>query len=101
MTTVRFEAGPFTFEWDAAKALANRRKHGVSFEEAATVFLDPMARVFDDPDHSQEERRFLLLGWSYARREVIVAHAERRDRVRIISARRATPRERANLDEGA
>ncbi len=49
MTTVRFEAGPFTFEWDTAKALANRRKHGVSFEEAATVFLDPMARLSTIP----------------------------------------------------
>ena len=59
----------------------------VSFEEAATVFADPLARVFDDPDHSIDEPRFLLLGVSYARRELIVVHVERGDRLRIISAR--------------
>ena len=58
MTTVRFDAGSFSFEWDAAKAVVNRRKHGVSFEEAATVFLDPMARVFDDPDSKSTLNRW-------------------------------------------
>lgn len=101
MTTIIFRAGPFTFEWDDAKARSNRRKHEVSFEEAATVFADPLARVFDDPDHSADEPRFLLLGVSYARREVIVVHVERGDRLRIISARPATGHERAKLKEGS
>ena len=100
MTTVFFRAGPFTFEWDDAKARSNRRKHGVSFEEAATVFADPLARVSDDPDHSDDEPRFLLVGVSYARRELIVVHLERGKRLRIISARRATGSERAKLKEG-
>jgi uncharacterized DUF497 family protein len=100
MTTVVFEAGPFTLEWDDAKARSNRRKHGVSFEEAATVFIDPLALVFDDPDHSLGEQRFLLLGRSFARREPLVVHAERGDRLRIISARLAKHRERTKLREG-
>lgn len=101
MTTIVFRAGPFTFEWDDTKARSNRRKHGVSFEEAATVFADPLAQVFDDPDHSVHEPRFLLLGLSYARRELIVLHVERGERLRIISARRATARELAKLKEGS
>jgi uncharacterized DUF497 family protein len=100
VTTVFFRAGPFFFEWDGAKARSNRRKHGVSFEEAATVFADPLARVFDDPDHLADEARFLLLGVSYAQRVLIVVHVERGDRLRIISARPATSRERAKLKEG-
>ena len=99
MTTVFFRAGPYSFEWDDEKARSNRRKHRVSFEEAATVFADPLARVFPDPDHSQDEPRFLLLGLSYSRRELIVVHLERSDRLRIISARRATAPERAKLTE--
>jgi len=66
-----------------------------------TVFADPLARVFDDPGHSVDEHRFLLLGVSYARRELIVVHVERGDRLRIISARSATGRERAKLKEGS
>jgi len=64
--TVRFAVGDIIFEWDERKAVANRRKHGVTFEEAATTFLDPDARVFDDPDHSADEARFL---WSASPRD--------------------------------
>jgi uncharacterized DUF497 family protein len=96
--TVRFRAGDVTFEWDGAKAATNRRKHGVSFEEAATTFLDPFARIFDDPDHSADEHRFLLVGVSAIRRTVIVVHVERGSAVRIISARLATRHELSNME---
>ena len=79
------------YEWDQAKAADNERKHGVPFDEAATVFLDPLAETFDDPDHSADERRFITIGESTQRRLLFVAHADRGvDRVRIISARPAT-----------
>ena len=82
------------YEWDPAKATANRRKHRVAFDEALTVFQDPFALTFDDPDHSVDERRFITIGMSARERMLFVAHADRRvDRVRLISARRATPRE--------
>ena len=98
MSTVSFQAGPFTFEWDEAKARSNRRKHRVSFEEAATVFIDPLAQVFDE-DGASGEQRYLIVGRSLARRELLVVHVERGDRIRLISARLATPRERAKLAE--
>jgi len=84
------------FEWDAPKAAANRRKHGVSFEEAASVFTDERARLIDDPDHSQHEDRFLLLGLSSALRVLVVAHCYLAEGnvIRIISARKATREER-------
>ena len=79
------------YEWDAEKATANVRKHGVSFEEAQTVFLDPLAESFDDPDHSADEHRFITIGMSTQQRLLFVAHAEGgEDRIRIISARAAT-----------
>ena len=79
------------YEWDPGKAADNQRKHGVSFDEAATVFLDPLAETFDDPDHSAEERRFITIGASMQLRLLFVAHADHgTDRVRIISARLAT-----------
>lgn len=98
MTTVRFVAGGVTFEWDAVKAANNKRKHSVSFEEAATAFLDPMARIFDDPDLVRDELRFLLVGMSVRSRLFVVVHVERGDSLRIISARLATSRERFNLE---
>ncbi len=101
MTTLHFAAGDITFEWDAAKALANKRKHGVSFEEAATAFLDPLARIFDDPDDASGEGRFLLAGMSAKERLLLVVHVERGVRLRIISARLATRRERSNLESEA
>jgi hypothetical protein len=82
------------FEWDRKKADRNRKKHGVSFEEAVTVFYDPLAATADDPDHSVEEERLITIGFSARGRLMVVSHAEREGVVRIISARRATPRER-------
>lgn len=84
------------FEWDERKSLQNRQKHGVSFEEAKTVFSDDYALLIDDPDHSEEEDRFLLLGLSATLRTLMVAHCYRKadDVVRIISARKATRTER-------
>lgn len=95
--TVRFLVGNISFEWDERKAVTNRRKHGATFEEAATAFLDPDARVFDDPDHSVDAARFLLVGESAGRRVLLVVHVERGEALRIISARVAAPRERATM----
>jgi uncharacterized DUF497 family protein len=81
-------------EWDSVKAEANRRKHGVSFEEAATVLADPLSITLPHPDHSEAEERFLLLGRASTERLLLLAIAERGDAVRIISARSMTPRER-------
>ncbi len=82
------------YEWDPAKAAVNERKHGISFDEAKSVFLDPLAETFDDPDHSVDERRFITIGMTTEQRLVFVAHADAgADRVRIISARAATPGE--------
>ena len=79
------------YEWDPQKAARNLRKHGVSFDETITVFLDPLALTFDDPDHSVDERRFITIGLSTKQRLLFVAHADRGgERIRIISARRAT-----------
>lgn len=87
------------FEWDPYKARRNRRKHRVSFQEAAAVFGDPLAITFSDPDHSTSERRFVTIGLSNADRVLIVAHTDRGDAVRIISARKATARERKYYEE--
>jgi uncharacterized DUF497 family protein len=85
------------FEWDQPKAAANLRKHGVSFEEAQSVFYDEFATQFYDDEHSAEEERFLLLGMSDTARVLLVCHCEREagDLIRIISARKATKRESA------
>lgn len=82
------------FEWDPRKAKRNLKKHGISFEEAVTVFYDPLSATFDDPDHSGEESRFITIGFSSHGRLIVVAHAERKEASRIISARLNTPRER-------
>ena len=84
------------FEWDPTKAEENWKKHAVSFEEAATVFFDPLSATFDDPDHSKDELRFITIGYSALERIVVVCHTERVMAVRIISARQATARERKN-----
>jgi uncharacterized protein len=81
-------------EWDLRKAGTNLRKHGVDFHEAASVLDDPLSTTFPDPDHSLEEARFLTIGASPSGRILVVAHTDRGDAVRLISARRATPRER-------
>ena len=88
------------FTWDRDKAAANRRKHGVSFEEALTVFRDPLARIHDDPSHSDEEQREILVGHSARGRLLLVCFAERGRTVRLISARRATRNERQDYQEG-
>ena len=82
------------FEWDRAKAEANRRKHRVSFDEAASIFFDPLSMTITDPDHSAGERRFLTMGISSKGRLLVVAHTERGDILRIISARTASAAER-------
>lgn len=89
------------FEWDPSKAARNLRKHGVSFVEAASAFADPLSLTIDDPDHSVDEERFLLLGASYRGRLLVVAHTVRRETLRIISARKATRRERIGYEEGS
>ena len=88
------------YEWDPLKAKANLRKHKVSFEEAATVFLDPLAITFSDPDHSDEEDREITIGLTTKRRVAFVAHCRRGDRTRIIGARRATRKECKQYEEG-
>ena len=88
------------YEWDRAKAAENFAKHGVSFEEAATVFRDPLSQTGRDPDHSLDEERFVVFGVSTRGRLLVVAHAERGDTIRIISARPATPGERKIYEEG-
>ena len=86
------------FEWDPYKAGVNLTRHGVSFGEAATVFADPLALDRPDPDHSQGEERFICIGRSYVDRLLVVAYTERGDRIRIISAREAEPRERRSYE---
>ena len=88
------------FEWNARKAAANVRKHGVSFDEAASVFLDSLSATGDDPDHSLDERRFVTFGNSSSGRLLVVAHVHHDDVVRIITARLATRAERKLYEEG-
>jgi uncharacterized DUF497 family protein len=88
------------FEWDEEKSVVNRKKHGISFHEAATVFGDPLAITFPDPDHSIGEHRFLTFGLSMMNRLLVVAHAERHGKTRIISARQATRHERTIYENG-
>lgn len=88
------------FEWDPAKAATNIRKHGVSFDEAVTVFKDPLAYIFDDESHSEEEHREIIIGMSALRRMILVCFVERlEDIVRIISARPATRQEIKDYEE--
>ena len=84
------------FEWDRSKAAQNRKRHRVSFDEAVTVFYEPMAATFDDPDHSIGESRFITIGYSSYDRLLVVVHAERGGNIRIISARLANAKERKN-----
>jgi uncharacterized DUF497 family protein len=86
------------FEWDAAKAGANLRKHGVSFEEAATAFSDPLSSTIPDPLHSEWEARCVLLGQTSAGRLVVVVHVDRGSEIRLISARVATRKERKHYE---
>ena len=90
---------PLKFEWHGPKAAANRAKHKVTFEEAKTVFGDPLGRITDDPRHSEGEERFVLLGQSDRRRLLVVLFTERGEAVHLISARKATRRERKHYEE--
>jgi len=87
------------FEWDADKAAQNLLAHGVSFEEASTVFFDPLSATAADPDHSVGEARFITFGISSSDRLLVVAHTEREEVIRIISAREATRSEREIYEE--
>ena len=97
--TYHYRAMPLHFEWDEAKAGSNFAKHGVSFEEASTVFGDPLSLTIPDPAHSQREDRWIVLGHSHQRRLLVVVHTERGDNIRIISARRASRHERKSYEE--
>jgi uncharacterized protein len=93
-------AAEFAVEWDEIKNLLNQKKHSVSFEEAATVFADPLEIMIDDPDHSSAEHRRISIGESFKRRLLVVSYAERGHRIRIINARKPTRRERRAYEEG-
>ena len=88
------------FEWDRQKARANFSTHRISFEEALTVFADPLGRIHADPDHSSSENREILIGHSARNRLLLVSFVERADATRIISARQVTPQERNDYQEG-
>ena len=87
------------FEWDSGKAAENLKKHGVAFEEAVTVFADPLASIFNDPDHSGDETHELIIGHSANQRVIVVSFTERQAWTRIISARLATAHERREHEE--
>ncbi len=91
----------FIFEWDKRKARRNIRNHKVSFEEASTVFGDTLSRTIDDPLHSKEEDRYVIIGQSARGRLLVVVHTIRGDSIRIISARVPTPKERKDYEEGS
>ena len=88
------------FEWDPKKAETNKRKHKVSFQEGTTVFGDPLAITFSDPDHSEDEERYITFGLSTQRRLLVVSHAARGNKTRIISVRLMTRKERKIYEEG-
>ena len=87
-----------TFEWDPQKAESNIEKHGASFEEASTVFRDPLSLTIDDPLHSTAEVRMVQIGISHKNRLLVVVHTERGDKIRILSARKAIKKERNNYE---
>jgi uncharacterized DUF497 family protein len=89
-----------TFEWDSRKAIRNIRKHGISFEEAATIFGDPLSLTITDPMHSDSEERFVTIGLSLNQRILIVIHTDRGKNIRLISSREATSGERRIYEEG-
>ena len=89
----------FNFVWDSKKARKNKLKHGVSFEEALSVFADPLAKIFGDEEHSAVERREIIIGHSEQRRLLLVSFMDKENSVRIISARKATRQEREDYEE--
>lgn len=90
---------PLKFEWNPIKAKQNIEKHGVSFDEAATVFSDPLSMTYDDPDHSYGENRYIIIGLSAQGELLFVSHAETDDKIRIINARRLTRKERKQYEQ--
>jgi len=90
---------PLKFEWNPNKAKKNIEKHGVSFDEAATVFSDPLSITYDDPDHSLGENRHIIIGMSHRDKLLFVSHLEKDDIVRIISARQLTRKERKQYEQ--
>ena len=90
---------PLTFEWDDNKARSNLAKHGIGFDEASTVFGDPLSLTIADPAHSQIEERYITIGNSHKQKLLVVAHTNRGDNIRVISARPATRRERKSYEE--
>ena len=87
------------FEWESEKAAENLERHGIAFEEAATAFGDPLSITIGDPDHSEAEDRFILLGMTFRGRLVVVVHTDRGENVRLISARLANRRERQSYEQ--
>jgi uncharacterized DUF497 family protein len=91
---------PVGFEWDQEKAAANHAKHKVSFNDAISIFDDPLSSTIDDPDHSHDEPRYMTIGRTRDGRIVVVYHCDRADAIRIISSREATQRERSAYESG-
>ncbi len=87
------------FEWDPKKALLNLKRHGISFDEASTAFRDPLSQTIEDPLHSENEERFVLIGRTIQGRILVIVHTDRGERIRIISARLATKKERLRYEE--
>ena len=87
------------FEWDPNKAEYNLQKHGISFQEAATVFSNELSATVYDPNHSEDEDRFITIGWSHSQKLLMVSHTERGNRIRIISSRKLTKSERKDYEE--
>jgi len=90
-----------TYEWSEAKSRRNRVAHGVAFEEAVSAFADPLGLIVDDPRHSRDEPRYALIARSERGRTLVVMFTEREERIRVISARRATPTERRQYEEAS
>ncbi len=91
---------PLTFEWDPLKARSNLAKHRVGFEEASTVFGDPLSLTIPDPEHSETEKRYVTMGIAFTGKLLVVVHTDRSNNIRIISARRASRRERKSYEKG-
>lgn len=98
---MRYRVGRLEFEWDDRKAASNAEKHGVAFEDAATIFMDGCANTYYDRDHSDDEDRYFTIGFARSGRLLTVWFAERDDRIRLIGARRATPREHERYNANA
>ena len=93
------DASTYNVEWDEHKNRLNKKKHRISFEEAATIFTDPLEIMIDDPDHSYQERCFISIGQSFSQRLLVVSYAQRDNTIRIISARKPTTRERRTYED--